>query len=115
MIILVIAAVAIVLTGGLDDTATDVNETNGTHHYEVKIVTNGAWEGSVTSDDVKMESLSGTGNKTLDLGNSDSSNVNVDISKMDDSSKLTVKLYSDGKVVDSDSVDVPNGSVLISA
>ena len=100
-------------TGGGDDAS---KESTGVHDYKVKITTNGEWEGSVSSDDVKMEDISGTGDKTIDLGKSDASNVKVDISKTDDSAKkLTVKLYSDGKVVDKDTVDEPSESAMISA
>ena len=91
-------------------------ESTGVHDYKVKIITNGEWQGSVSSDDVNMEDISGTGDKTIDLGKSDASNVKVDISKADDSAKkLTVKLYSDGKVVDKDTVDEPSESAMISA
>lgn len=98
------------------DNANGTNVSEGSHHYQVKIITDGDWEGSLSSSDVSMNDISGSGNKTIDLGNSDSIDVNVDISKTTDSStKLTVKLYGDGKVVDEDSTDMPGGTVLISA
>ena len=85
------------------------------HHYELKIITDGKWEGSVSSKDVKMEDISGTGDKKIDLGNSKASDVDIDLSKSDSSSNnLTVKLYSDGKVADSDTVDMPNEKILLS-
>ena len=109
--------VGFVLMGGnIFDDSNTTSESGGHHHYKVKIITDGVWKGSLSSDDVKMEDISGTGDKTIDLGNSDASDVNVDISKGGDSSeKLTVKLYSDGKVIDTDSTNDPSGSVLISA
>lgn len=92
-------------------TASDDNP----HHYEVKIITDGKWEGSISSKDVKMEDISGTGDKKIDLGKSKASDVHVDLSKSDSSSKkLTVKLYSDGKVVDSDTAEMPNEKILLS-
>lgn len=102
--------------GDISDDSNSTTQSTGTHHYKVKILTDGQWKGSLSSDDVKMEDVSGSGDKTIDLGNSDASDVKVDISKDgDSSSKMTVKLYSDGKVVDEDSTNDPQGSVLISA
>lgn len=96
----------------LDATATD----DTTHHYELKIITDGKWEGSISSDDVSMEDISGTGDKKIDLGESKASDIDIDLSKSDSSSKkLTVKLYGDGKVVDSDTTDIPDDKILISA
>ncbi|WP_407413483.1 hypothetical protein [Methanobrevibacter sp.] len=93
-------------------TASDDNP----HNYEVKIITDGKWEGSVSSEDVEMDDISGTGNKKIDLGKSKASDIDIDLSKADSSSnKLTVKLYSDGKVVDSDTVETEDEQVLISA
>jgi hypothetical protein len=93
-------------------TASDDNP----HHYELKIKTDGKWEGSVSSKNVDMKDISGKGDKTIDLGKSRASDIDIDISKADSSSKdLTVKLYSDGKVVDSDTVDSLDEKVLVSA
>jgi hypothetical protein len=86
------------------------------HHYELKIITDGKWEGSISSKDVKMNDISGTGDKKIDLGKSKAGDINIDLSKSDPSSKnLTVKLYSDGKVVDSDTVEMTNEKILLSA
>lgn len=97
-------------------------DSNGTasddspHNYELKIITNGKWEGSVSSEDVEMDGISGTGNKKIDLGKSKASDIDIDLSKADSpSNKITVKLYSDGKVVDSDTVEMEDEQVLISA
>ena len=93
-------------------TASDDNP----HHYELKIITDGKWEGSISSKDVEMDDISGTGDKKIDLGNSKASDIDIDLSKSDSSSdKLTVKLYSDGKVVDSDTADMLDEQILISA
>lgn len=93
-------------------TASDDNP----HHYELKIMTDGSWEGSVSSKEVKMDDISGTGDKKIDLGTSKAGDIDIDLSKSDSSSdKLTVKLYSDGKVVDSDTADMPEEQILISA
>lgn len=93
-------------------TATDDNP----HHYELKIITDGKWEGNVSSEDVKMNDISGTGDKKIDLGESKASDIDIDLSKSDSSSeKLTVKLYSDGKVVDSDTAELPDEKILLSA
>jgi hypothetical protein len=93
-------------------TASDDNP----HHYELKIITDGKWEGSIASKDVKMEDISGTGDKKIDLGNSKASDIDIDLSKSDSSSnELTVKLYRDGKVVDSDTAETPDEQVLISS
>ena len=90
-------------------TASDDNP----HHYEIKIITKGDWKGSISSKDVKMEDISGTGDKKIDLGNSKSNDINIDLSKSDSSSnKLTVKLYKDGKVVDNDTVEMPGEKIL---
>lgn len=63
-----------------------------------------------------MEDISGTGDKKIDLGESKASDIDIDLSKSDSSSKkLTVKLYSDGKVVDSDTTDIQDDKILISA
>jgi hypothetical protein len=95
----------------LNATASDDNP----HHYELKIITDGTWEGSVSSDDVKMDYISGTGDKKIDLGNSKASDIDIDLSKSDSSSnKLTVKLYRDGKVVASDTTEEPDGIILLS-
>ena len=86
------------------------------HHYELKIKTDGKWEGSISSKNVNMNDISGKGDKTIDLGKSRASDINIDISKADSSSDdLTVKLYSDGKVVDSDTAESLNEKILISA
>ena len=93
-------------------TATDDNP----HHYELKIITDGKWEGSISSTDVNMDDISGTGDKKIDLGTSKASDIDIDISKSDSSSdKLTAKLYSDGKVVDSDTAEMPGEQILLSA
>ena len=93
-------------------TASDDNS----HHYELKIITDGKWEGSISSKDVNMEDISGTGDKKIDLGKSKADDVDIDLSKSDSSSdKLTVKLYSDGKVVDSDTADMQGEQILLSA
>ena len=89
---------------------------DNSHHYELKIITDGEWEGSVSSSDVKMDGISGTGDKKIDLGESKASDIDIDLSKSDSSSKkLTVKLYSDGKVVDSDTAEMENEQILLSA
>ena len=89
---------------------------DSTHHYELKIITDGEWEGSISSKDVKMDGISGTGDKKIDLGDSKASDIDIDLSKSDSSSKkLTVKLYSDGKVVDSDTAEMPDEKILLSA
>jgi hypothetical protein len=63
-----------------------------------------------------MNDISGTGDKKIDLGKSKAGDINIDLSKSDPSSKnLTVKLYSDGKVVDSDTVEMTNEKILLSA
>lgn len=101
--------------GAFSDSNATVSDDNP-HHYELKIITDGSWEGSVSSEDVKMEDISGTGDRKIDLGNSKASDIDIDLSKSDSSSnKLTVKLYSDGKVVDSDTTDMPNEDILLSA
>lgn len=97
------------------DTNATVSDDN-LHNYELKIITDGKWEGSVSSQDVKMEDISGTGDKKIDLGKSRASDIDIDLSKSDSSSdKLTAKLYSDGKVVDSDTAEMPGETLLISA
>ena len=93
-------------------TATDDNP----HHYELKIITDGSWEGSISSKDVKMDDITGTGDKKIDLGESKTSDIDIDLSKIDSSSNnLTVELYSDGKVVDSDTATIPDEKIVISA
>ena len=93
-------------------TASDDNP----HHYELKIITDGEWEGSVSSKEVSMDDISGTGDKKIDLGESTASDIDIALSKSDSSSKkLTVKLYSDGKVVDSDTAETPDEPILLSA
>ena len=97
-----------------DSNATETDDSP--HHYELKIITDGAWEGSISSKDVNMDDISGTGDKKIDLGKSKASDIDIDLSKSDSSSnKLTVKLYSDGKVVDSDTAEMQNEKVLLSA
>ena len=101
------------------DVFTDSNATasdDNPHHYELKIITDGKWEGSVSSKEVNMEDISGTGDEKIDLGNSKAEDIDIDLSKSDSSSKkLTVKLYSDGKVVDSDTANMEGEQILISA
>lgn len=98
----------------LDSNATAPDD--NPHHYELKIITDGKWKGSVSSKDVKMDDISGTGDEKIDLGKSKASDIDIDLSKSDSSSeKLTVKLYSDGKVVDSDTAEMPDEKILISA
>lgn len=101
------------------DAFSDMNATasdDNPHHYELKIITNGKWEGSISSKDVKMDSISGTGDKKIDLGNSTAGDIDIDLAKSDSSSdKLTVKLYSDGKVADSDTAEMPEERILLSA
>ena len=93
-------------------TASDEN----THHYELKIITDGKWEGNVSSKDVKMNDISGTWDKKIDLGYSKASDVDIDISKSDSSpNKLTIELYSDGKISGSDTAEMPNEKILLSA
>ncbi|WP_405295972.1 hypothetical protein [Methanobrevibacter sp.] len=100
--------------GALNDSNASVTD-DDSHHYELKIITDGKWEGSVSSKDVNMDDISGKGDKKIDLGNSKASDINIDISKSDSSSKeLTVKLYSDGKVVDSDTAEMPDEKILVS-
>ena len=101
------------------NTFTDSNapaSDNTSHHYELKIITKGEWEGSVSSKEVQMDDISGTGNKKIDLGKSKASDIDIDLSKSDSSSnKLTAKLYSDGKVVDSDTAETLEDQILLSA
>ena len=86
------------------------------HHYELKIITDGSWEGSISSKDVKMEDIYETGDKKIDLGNSPAKDIDIDLSTSDSfSDKLTAKLYSDGKVVDSDTAKMPNEKIVLSA
>ncbi len=86
------------------------------HHYELKIITDGKWEGSISSNDINMDDISGTGDKKIDLGKSKATDVDIDLSNADSSSnKLTVKLYSDGKVVDSDTAEMSGEQILLSA
>lgn len=85
------------------------------HHYELKIITDGEWGGSISSKDVNMDDISGTGDEKIDLGESKASDIDIDLSKSDSSSdKLTVKLYRDGKVVDSDTAEIPGEQIFVS-
>ena len=94
----------------------DATSDNNPHHYELKIVTDGSWEGSISSKDVKMEDIYETGDKKIDLGNSTAKDIDIDLSTSDSfSDKLTAKLYSDGKVVDSDTAKMPNEKIVLSA
>lgn len=101
--------------GALSDSNVTASD-DSPHHYELKIITDGKWEGSFSSKSVDMDDISGTGDKKIDLGKSRASDIDIDLSKSDSSSeKLTAKLYSDGKVVDSDTVEMENEKVLLSA
>ena len=101
--------------GALSDSNATAADDNP-HHYELKIITDGKWEGSVSSKDVNLDGISGTGDKKIDLGESKASDINIDLSKSDSTSnKLTVKLYSDGKVIDSDTTEMEDEKIILSA
>ncbi len=109
-----VVGVFILDPGAFSDSNATVSDDN-LHHYEVKIITDGKWEGSVSSHDVKMDDISGSGDKKIDLGESKANDIIIDLSKSDSSSQnLTVKLYSDGKLVDSDTTEMTGQNVLIS-
>lgn len=86
------------------------DEPSGVSGIQVKIVYEGAWQGSLATGNTSR-SIDGEGTTTLDAP-SDTRTVSVTAHKQDDSDrKLTVQILNDGKIVTKGSTNSPEGII----
>ena len=95
-----------------DDSTNDtVEQPKG---VQVKVIYSGEWSGAA-GDTSSMNSISGSGEETIDLDD-DAYIVSANAQKKDASSDtLTIKILKDGKVVEESSTDAEYGVAQVSA
>ena len=92
----------------------DTNDTEKVDGWQVKIITNDSWSGSVGGDS-SQSSYEGKGNKTIDI-DSDANIVSASIQKKGSNSKeLTVQIYKDGELKEESSTSAAYGVATASA
>lgn len=113
------------ITGGLSqdkNTAKTASNTSGSNNsntnvakgVQIHIIYDGSWSGAMGSGS-STKSISGSGETTLDIDDSNHI-VSANAQKMDGGSgKLTIQILKDGKVVEETDTDAEYGVVSVSA
>ncbi|MBQ2654177.1 MAG: hypothetical protein IJF83_11520 [Methanobrevibacter sp.] len=90
------------------------NTANQATGVQIKVIYDGEWQGAA-GDVGSSSSISGSGEKTIDLGD-DVTIVSADAQKMDGGSgTLTIQILKDGKVIKESSTDSAYGVATVSA
>lgn len=116
-----ILLIAVLGGGGTSDknTATKTDDSSKTADeqvkgVQVKVIYSGEWSGAA-GDTSSMNSISGSGEETIDLDD-DAYIVSANAQKKDASSDtLTIQILKDGKVVEESSTDAEYGVAQVSA
>lgn len=97
-------------TSTSDSSADTVNQVTG---VQIRVIYDGEWQGAA-GDTSSMNSISGSGEKTIDLDD-DAYIVSANAQKMDSSGRtLTIQILKDGNVVEESSTDTAYGVASVS-
>lgn len=109
--VVVIFVIVLAIFGG---SGSQSNDSTADHYegYQVKIITDGSWSGSVGTDG-SQSTYEGTGDKTIDLGK-DGNIVSAAIQKKSGGT-LKVQILKDGKVIKEESTEAQYGVVTVAS
>ncbi len=94
-------------------TGMDKGYENSYNPFKVNISCNGSWYGEMGSSD-NLNTISGKGNKIIDLDTPSWENVSVKVTKVGYSTDpLTVQLIKNGRVIAEDTTNVTDGTITL--